>query len=100
MSSIAETQGISVSRERSSQGLAFIGTFAVLLYYALRGGSYDVVARQEEAIVVWWVVGLGWATGVLPRFRRPRGSLWPLLALAGLVTWTAFSLTWTESDAR
>src|SRR3954447_12524478 len=100
MSSIVETQGISVSRERSSQILAFVGTYAVLLYYALRGGSYDVVPRQEEAIAVWWVIGLGWATGVLPRYRRPRGSRLPLLAIAGLVVWTALSLSWTGSDSR
>src|SRR3954454_4858756 len=100
MSSIAETQGISVSRERSSQILAFIGTYAVLLYYALRGGSYDLVVRQEEAIVVWWAVGLGWSVRVLPRFRRRRRSLLPLLALAGLVVWTALSLSWTGSDSR
>jgi hypothetical protein len=85
---------------RISQVAAFIGTFAVLLYYALRGGSYDIVARQEEAIAVWWAVGLGWAAGVFPRYRRPRGARTPLIALAGLVVWTALSLSWTGSDAR
>lgn len=99
MSSVADTSRLKRD-PRISQILAFIGTFAVLLYYALRGGSYDVVVRQEEAIAVWWVIGLGWAAGVLPRFRRPRGSRFPLLALAGLVLWTALSLGWTESDSR
>src|SRR4051812_15226258 len=99
MSSVADTSEVKPD-QRISQILAFIGTFAVLLYYALRGGSYDVVVRQEEAIAVWWVVGLGWASGVLPRFRRPRGSRWPLLALAALVVWTMLSLSWTESDSR
>src|SRR4051794_35893242 len=99
MSSVAGTSQENAD-PRISQILAFVGTYAVLLYYALRGGSYDVVVRQEEAILVWWVIGLGWASGLLPRFRRPRGSRFPLLALAGLVIWTALSLTWTESDSR
>lgn len=85
---------------RISQIVAFIGTYVLLLYYALRGGSYDVVVRQEEAIAVWWVIGLGWASGALPRFPRPRNALLPLLALAGLVAWTALSLSWSESDSR
>lgn len=99
MSSIAETSG-TASDERISQIAAFIGTFAVIFYYALRGGSYDVVVRQEEAIAVWWVVGLGWASGVLPRYQRPRGGLLPLVALAGLIIWTALGLEWTSSDSR
>src|SRR4051794_22057980 len=99
MSSVADTSR-GERDQRISQIFAFIGTFAVLLYYALRGGSYDVVARQEEAIAVWWLIGLGWAAGVLPRFRRPRGSKLPLLALAGLIAWTALSLIWTDSDSR
>ena len=71
-----------------------------MLFYALRGGSYDVVTRQEEAIAVWWAVALGWATGVLPRFRRPKRSAVPLIALAALAAWTAIGLSWTGSDSR
>lgn len=99
MSSTAESS-IQERDQRISQILAFIGTYAVLLYYALRGGSYDVVIRQEEAIAVWWVLGLGWAVGVLPRYRRPRGSRLPLLAFLGLIAWTALSLSWTGSESR
>src|SRR3954452_3299409 len=99
MSSIADTS--EVERDpRISQIAAFIGTYAVLLYYALRGGSYDVIVRQEEAIVVWWIIGLGWITGLLPRVRLPRSALFALLAFTGLVVWTACSLTWTESHSR
>jgi hypothetical protein len=99
LSVVAETRK-APAEQRIAPILAFIGTFSVLLYYALRGGSYDIVVRQEETIVVWWVLGLGWASGALPRFRRPRGSRLPLFALAGLVLWTALSLSWSGSDAR
>jgi hypothetical protein len=72
----------------------------VLVYYGLRGGSYDIVPRQQEALAVWWVLGLGFAFGLLPRARPPRGVLVPLAAIALLVLWTAISLGWTQSDER
>src|SRR5829696_5478777 len=79
---------------------AFALTAAVTTYYALRGGSYDVVVRQEEAIAVWLVLGLGGAVGLLPRARLPRLALVPLGAVALLALWTALSLSWTDSDER
>src|SRR3954453_15191863 len=99
MSSVADTSR-GERDQRILQIVAFIGTYAVLLYYALRGGSYDVVMRQEEAIVVWWVLGLGYAAGLFPRYRLARRSRIPLIALAGLIAWTGLALTWTESDFR
>src|SRR4051812_12933751 len=87
-------------RSRATQVVAFFGTFSILLYYALRGGSYDIVVRQEESLVLWWVLMLGWISGALPRFRAPRSSWLPLAGLALLIAWTVLSLGWTESDER
>jgi hypothetical protein len=75
-------------------------TATILLYYALRGGSYDIAIRQEEAIVIWWVLGLGFAFGVLPRARPPRSVLVPFAAILLLALWTALSLTSTQSGER
>jgi O-Antigen ligase len=72
----------------------------VLLYYALRGGSYDIVLRQEEALVIWWILGLGFAFGLLPRARPPRSVIVPFAAILLLALWTALSLTWTQSGER
>ncbi|HET8673435.1 MAG TPA: O-antigen ligase family protein [Thermoleophilaceae bacterium] len=72
----------------------------LLLYYGLRGGSYDIVPRQEEALVVWWVLGISFALGLLPRVRPRRGVLVPLGAIALLAIWTAISLGFTQSDER
>ena len=80
--------------------VAFALTAAVASYYALRGGSYDIVVRQEEGIVIWLVLGLGAALGLLPRARIPRLALVPLGAVALLALWTALSLSWTDSDER
>lgn len=79
---------------------AFLIPAIALVYYGLRGGSYDIVPRQEEALAVWWILGLSFAFGLLPRVRPPRGVLVPLAAIVLLIAWTAISLSWTESGER
>src|SRR4051794_35805306 len=80
--------------------VAFVLGATVPIYYALRGGSYDPVVRQEEAIVLWLILGLAFAFGLLPRSNPGRTALVPLLGLGLLAAWTALSLTWTQSDER
>jgi hypothetical protein len=78
--------------------VAFAIPAIVLIYYGLRGGSYDIVPRQEEALAIWWILGLSFAFGLLPRARPPRGVLVPFVAILLLALWTVISLNWTESD--
>lgn len=67
--------------------------------YALRGGgSYDIVSFQEAGLVVWWVLAIGVALGLLPGTRPAPVVLWGLAALAAYTAWTALSLTWTDSS--
>jgi O-Antigen ligase len=80
--------------------VAFVVPATLLIYYGLRGGSYDVLPRQEEALAIWWILGLGFAFGLLPRSRPYRGVLVPLAALVLLALWTVISLSWTQSDER
>lgn len=82
----------------ASSLIAFALTAGLLIYYALRGGSYDTVVRQEEALAVWWVLGLGFAFGLLPRKRLSAGCLLAVGVLMLLAIWTAIDLAWTESD--
>src|SRR4051812_37563336 len=82
------------------RALAFATCAAVLVLYALRGGSFDVVPRAELGIAAWWIAGLGWAVGVLPRARLGRTGWLPVVGLLALAAWTALSLRWTESDER
>ena len=72
---------------------------AVLLY-ALRGGSYDLVIRQELGVAVWWILLLGLVTGVLPRAKPHRLAAVPTLGVVALVAVMALGLTYTESDER
>ena len=85
---------------RLSSVVAFALPVVFLLYYALRGGSYDIVPRHEEAIAVWWILVLGWATGLMPRAKPPKSAAVPIAALLLLALWTAISLSWTSSDER
>ena len=41
----------------------------VVLYLAVDGGGYDLVVRSQVAIVVWWIVLVGAAWGLLPATR-------------------------------
>jgi tetratricopeptide (TPR) repeat protein len=74
--------------------------FAALLYYALRGGSYDIVVRQEEGLAIWWLLGLGVLVCVLPLALAPRRVLLPVALFLLFAGWTAVSLGWSESDAN
>jgi len=78
--------------------LAFSGAFALILVYALRGGSYDIVVRQEQGLVIWWIIAVGLALGILPRAGVSRHALLLLGAVVAYLAWTALSLAWTESS--
>lgn len=75
-------------------------TVAATVVYALRDGTYDVVARGEAGIIAWWALALGVASGVLPR-SRPGRATWTMAAgLCALALWTTLAFAWTESDER
>ena len=79
---------------------AFIAAGGICAYMAFEGASYDVVARQQVALIVWSLVALGFAFGVMPRGRPSPWALAPLLAGLGLAVWMAIGLTWTGSSER
>jgi hypothetical protein len=77
---------------------ALAGT--VVLYLSVDGGGYDLVVRSQVAIVVWWIVLVGAAWGLLPLSRWTRAA-WVALALfGGFVVWTALATTWSLSSER
>jgi len=69
-------------------------------YLAFDGGGFDIVVRQEVGLVLWALVALGLALGILPRGRPQRLILIPLVGGAGLLLWMLLSLSWTESEER
>jgi hypothetical protein len=88
---------IPARRRRVVDLLGFGAGLALVLLYALRGGSYDVVVFEEYGLVIWWVLALGIALGLLPRTRPPLIMLLLLGAVLAYSGWTALSLLWTES---
>ena len=100
MASAESTRAISPSGSARESGVrrpadpAAIVAFGLpagaVLLYALRGGSYDLVIRQELGVAVWWILLLGLVTGVLPRAQAaPAWRLVPPLGVVALVAVTA-----------
>jgi O-Antigen ligase len=81
------------------RAIAFLIAATVVLVYSLRGsGSYDVITFEEQGLVIWWVLALGLALGLLPRRRPSTATLLLFAALAAYTAWTALSLLWTNSS--
>src|SRR5689334_19591719 len=77
---------------------ALVGT--VVLYLSVDGGGYDLLVSSQVAIVVWWIVLVGAAWGLLPAGRWSRVA-WIAVALFGaFVAWTALASTWSLSSER
>lgn len=71
-----------------------------LVVVALRGGSYDEVQRGETFFVVWWVLAIGVAFGLLPPVSLSRPAKIALVALIALAAWTAVGASWSSSVGR
>ena len=72
----------------------------LVLYLALEGGGYDLVVRSQVTIVVWWLVLVGAAWGLLPATRLTRSARVGLVLFGGFVAWTALASTWSLSSER
>jgi hypothetical protein len=73
---------------------------AGLTVVAVRGGSYDEVPRGETFFVVWWILGLGTAFGLLPSVHFARPARVAIVALLALAAWTAAGALWSSSIGR
>ena len=78
----------------------FAATAALLVAYAVDGGSYDIVARQEFGLLIWWALLVAAAAGLLPARRPGAPVVVVIFALAALALWTAASFSWSQSDER
>jgi len=72
----------------------------VPLVLAFHGGGYDVVLRQQSALIWLWLMALAVAFGFLPSARLSRSARLIAFALAALALWTALSPIWSESVER
>ncbi len=72
----------------------------LVLYLAVDGGGYDLIVRNQAGVVVWWVVIVGAAAGVLPVGRLGRLAWAGLALFGGFAIWTALASTWSISSER
>lgn len=73
---------------------------ALVLYLGVDGGGYDLVVRSHVGVIVWWVVLLGGACGLLPTARLTRVGGGALALFGAFVVWTAIASTWSLSSER
>ena len=85
---------------RAARSLAFAAALGLVLAYALRGGAYDLVAFEEYGLIIWVVLAVGLALGLLPRTRPPIPILVLLVGLLAYAVWVALGLIWSESAER
>jgi O-Antigen ligase len=98
--------GASVLRSRSLPRIepravaiwALVG--GLVLYLAVDGGGYGTVVHSQVGILVWWIVLVGAAWGLLPAARISRGGWSALAFFAAFVAWTALGVTWSISSER
>ena len=72
----------------------------IVLYLAIDGGGYDILVSSQVGIVVWWIVLVGVAWGLLPVSRLSAGARPALALFGGFVIWTAIASTWSLSSER
>ena len=56
--------------------------------------------RGETFFVVWWVLGLGAAFGLLPSVDLSRPARIAVVGLIALAAWTALGALWSSSVGR
>jgi hypothetical protein len=77
--------------------VAFLLGLAGVVSLAFADGGYDVVFRNQVGILVWWMLGLGAALGLVPLLRPSRLAIAGAAAFLLFLAWMAFGLIWTES---
>jgi hypothetical protein len=104
MESVATRSATSWFGTRRGLDREAVGIWALavglVLYLAFDGGGYDTVVSSQAGLVVWWIVLVGAACGVLPRARLSRVAWGALGLLAAFVAWTALASTWSLSSER
>lgn len=72
----------------------------LVLYLGIDGGGYDILVRSRASVIVWWLVLVGAAWGLLPAGRLSRGAWVALGLFGGFVIWTLVATTWSLSSER
>jgi O-antigen ligase len=75
-------------------------SLALVLYLAVDGGGYAFATHSQVGIVVWWLVVISAAWGLLPVRRLTKMAKTALGLFAAFTAWTAIGITWSISSGR
>ena len=89
-----------IDRTTVEPAIAWLLPFLLIVYLALSGGGYDLVARSEIGVVVWWMLLLGVLAGALPRARIGRTTWLAAAPLVLFLIWTWLAAGWSQSEER
>jgi hypothetical protein len=70
----------------------------LVLYLGLDGGGYDLLVRSNAGVVVWWVVLVGAACGVLPAARLTPPAWAAVASFGAFLVWSAIASGWSLSS--
>ena len=88
-------------RRPTTQALStWVLTLALVLYLAFNNSGFQIATHAQVAIVVWWVVAVCAAWGLLPVARPSRAARVSVLLFAGFTAWTALGISWSISSGR
>jgi O-antigen ligase len=93
------TRGL-LSGARFEWAIACLAPFVLITYLALSGGGYDLIARSEIGILIWWAVLLGAIAGVIPRVRFVRTTWIATAFLGAFLLWSWLAAGWSQSEER
>jgi hypothetical protein len=95
------------ARHETTQALStWVLTLALVLYLAFNSGGYAypvatyMPTAAEVGIVVWWIVAICAAWGLLPSIRPAGSARASILLFGGFTAWTALGVTWSISRGR
>lgn len=87
-------------RTAAPAGAAMLVGAGPLLLLGFDGGGYQATSVAGYGVLLWWLLAVGIATGVLPR-PLPTRIGWMVLAALGLLgLWSTASLGWTADVER
>src|SRR5690349_11693111 len=73
---------------------------APVLYLGFENGGFDPDQRGAAGLLVWWILLLAAAAGLIPSLRQGRSPLVLVGLLAAFALWTGLAAGWSESSER
>jgi hypothetical protein len=102
MDAVAASVAMPLPRTRRDIDGRALATWALaatlVLYLAIDGGGYDIIVSSQVGVIVWWIVLVGAAWGILPASRLSRAAGAAIALFGGFVAWTALASTWSLSS--